>query len=182
MKRFFCLFVLSVLLGLCGCSRTESVDRAFLEEPEVRKSALSWYDQKSNTFDLEGCFSEYGLGQLQYEGYGVFSAKAKAPAETHVNLMLSPQSGSIFIVDGIDGIRSIECVCSEPDTAYVKGYSDQVVPKALLVELNTVLDRITDSEYSNCLEESLEAISVNGCTISVTSYDEYDEWGNAPAP
>ena len=69
-----------------------------------------------------------------------------------------------------------------PDTAYVKGHPNQVVPKALLVELNTVLDRITDSEYSNCLEESLEAISVNGCTISVTSYNEYDEWGNAPAP
>ena len=92
MKRFFCLLVLSVLMGLCGCSRTENADRALLEEPEVRKSALSWYDQESNTFDLEGCFSEYGLGQLQYEGYGVFSAKAKAPAETCVNFMLSPQS------------------------------------------------------------------------------------------
>ena len=180
MRKLFCVLALSILLGLCGCSRTESTDRALLEGPEVRKNVLCWYDQESNTFDLEGCFSEYGLCQLQYEGYGVFSARAKAPAETCVNLMLSPQSGSMFIIDGIDGIRSIEGICSEPDTVYVKGYPDQAVPKALLVELNAVLDRITDSEYSNCLKESLGAISVNGCTINVTSYDEYDEWGDVP--
>ena len=153
----------------------DEAEALFPAGPAVKRSVWHWYDQTTGAFDGSDFFSHYGFDeQPDTVGFGTYGVRHR-DGDAYLCLMLDPR-GSMFTVESIGNIRSVQGVCKS-DGGDRARFLGEKAPKALIVALNAVLDRMSAykaGELDN-LEESLEAIEVEGVSMNVLTDDEAEE-------
>ncbi len=167
----------AIKVGCCEVSvlTYDEAEALFPAGPAVKRSVWHWYDQTTGAFDGSDFFSHYGFDeQPDTAGFGTYGVRHR-DGDAYLCLMLDPR-GSMFTVESIGNIRSVQGVCKSDGGDRVR-FLGEKAPKALIVALNAVLDRMSAykaGELDN-LEESLEAIEVEGVSMNVLTDDEAEE-------
>lgn len=149
----------------------DEAETLFPAGPAVKRSVWHWYDQTTGAFDGSDFLSHYGFDEPDTVGFGTYGFW-HCDGDTYLCLILDPR-GSMFTVESIGGIRTVQGVCRSDGGDRVR-FLGEKAPKALIVTLNAVLDRMLAYKAGELddLEESLEAIEVEGVSMNVLTDDE----------